>query len=99
MLITADCGSSIYIKYNRGLSEAKKHDRSEDREIVGWERDRTRDVSVYVKPDEKTTIQEPRNGCNTTKPTFLLIIVQSATAHFDRRCVFSTQTFSCFSHT
>lgn len=54
-------------------------------EVHGWEWNRTRDIPVYIQPNVNTTLFEPSKLCKTSQPILLLIVVCSATDHFDRR--------------
>ncbi|KAG5676379.1 hypothetical protein PVAND_006220 [Polypedilum vanderplanki] len=55
------------------------------REVFGWSKNKSRDISDYVFPNENTTIIEPSNLCRSPENIFLLIVVCSSAANFEAR--------------
>ncbi|XP_050673637.1 uncharacterized protein LOC126971377 [Leptidea sinapis] len=58
--------------------------------VAGWSIHTNRDTKIYVQPYNVTTIHEPTDICpkairHKKHNLFLLIVVCSATSHFDRR--------------
>lgn len=55
------------------------------REIAGWTKNTSREISTYILPDENTTLIEPIEFCKTSTPIFLLIVVCSSPFNFEAR--------------
>ncbi|XP_022817233.1 uncharacterized protein LOC111350046 [Spodoptera litura] len=68
----------VYIKANDQISKAT---------VAGWSMHTNRDTKVYIQPNNVTTIHAPTHICTKKQKDklFLLIVVCSATVHFDRR--------------
>ncbi|KAF9823144.1 hypothetical protein SFRURICE_016037, partial [Spodoptera frugiperda] len=68
----------VYIKANDQISKAT---------VAGWSMHTNRDTKVYIQPNNVTTIHAPTHICTKQQKDklFLLIVVCSATVHFDRR--------------
>lgn len=57
------------------------------REVIGWAKNKSRDISEYVLPNENTTLIEPPSLCHGVDPIFLLIVVCSSAGNFEARQV------------
>lgn len=57
----------------------------ENREIIGWSRNTSRDLAVYIRPKQATTILESKICHDNNHPMLLLIVVCSAVKNFKAR--------------
>lgn len=55
--------------------------------LPGWDRNTTRNISIYVQPDVRTTLIEPTNVCDGDDKLLLLIVVCSSPGNFEKRWV------------
>lgn len=53
--------------------------------VAGWSVHTNRDTKIYVRPNNVTTVIEPKDVCSKDNKLFLLIIVCSSTTHFEER--------------
>lgn len=78
--------SEINLRYLNGLNHSEEHDIADERDVEGWERGKSRNVSIYIKPNENTALNQPYTTCKDFKNRPLLIIfVFSAVENIKQR--------------
>lgn len=55
--------------------------------LSGWDRNRSRNIPLYILPNVNTTIVEPSTLCKDNTSILLLIVVSSAVENFEIRYV------------
>lgn len=56
--------------------------------LLGWDRNRSRNIPIYILPNVNTTIVEPSTLCKDNTPILLIIVVSSAVDNFEIRYTF-----------
>lgn len=53
--------------------------------LLGWDRNRSRNIPTYIHPNVNTTIIQPTTLCKENTPILLLIVICSAADNFENR--------------
>jgi hypothetical protein len=54
-------------------------------DVPGWEKTIARNISYFIRPNERTVLIDPIHVCSAGPPILLLIVVCSAANNFDKR--------------
>lgn len=55
--------------------------------LLGWDRNRSRNIPFYILPNVNTTIIQPTTLCKENTPILLLIVICSAADNFENRYI------------